>query len=79
VRREAVKTLQGDVDESKLPLLDKAFAQESVETSKSRLGMLRAAAMLGSADKTKRLEAANLLATSSQAATKTLLIERLCS
>jgi urea transport system permease protein len=77
VRREAVKTLQGDVDESKLPLLDKAFAQESVEDIKNSLGMLRAAAMLGSADKTKRLEAATLLATSSQAATKTLLIERL--
>ena len=77
VRREAVKTLQGDVDESKLPLLDKAFAQESVEDIKNSLGMLRAAAMLGSADKTKRLEAATLLATSSQAATKTLLMERL--
>jgi urea transport system permease protein len=77
VRREAVKTLQGDVDESKLPLLDKAFAQESVADIKDRLGMLRAAAMLGSTDKSKRLEAATLLAQSSQAATKTLLIERL--
>ena len=77
VRREAVKTLQGDVDESKLPLLDKAFAQESVADIKDTLGMLRAAAMLGSADQSKRLEAATLLAQSSQAATKTLLIERL--
>ncbi|MBK7006967.1 MAG: urea ABC transporter permease subunit UrtB [Burkholderiales bacterium] len=77
VRREAVKTLQGDVDESKLPLLDRAYAQESVESIKESLEQLRAAVMLGSADKAKRLEAANLLATSSQAATKTLLIERL--
>ncbi len=77
VRREAVRTLQGDVDESKLPLLDKAFAQESVADIKDTLGMLRAAAMLGSADQSKRLEAATLLAQSSQAATKTLLIERL--
>jgi len=77
VRREAVKTLQGDVDESKLPLLDKAFAQESVADIKDTLGMLRAAAMLGSTDQSRRLEAATLLAQSSQAATKTLLIERL--
>ena len=76
VRREAVKTLQGEVDESKLPLIDKAFAQESVPDIKERLGLLRAAALLGSADKTKRLEAANLLADSALAATKTLLMER---
>jgi urea transport system permease protein len=76
-RREAVKTLQGEVDESKLPLIDKAFAQESVPDIKERLGLLRAAALLGSTDKAKRLEAANLLADSALAATKTLLTERL--
>ncbi|HPW31123.1 MAG TPA: urea ABC transporter permease subunit UrtB, partial [Rhodoferax sp.] len=72
-----VKTLQGEVDESKLPLIDKAFAQETVPDIKDRLGLLRAAALLTSSDKTKRLEAAKLLAESSQAVTKTLLIERL--
>ena len=77
VRRDAVKTLQGEVDESKLQLIDKAFAQESVPDIKDRLGLLRAAALLTSSDRTKRLEAARLLAASSQAATKTLLIERL--
>jgi urea transport system permease protein len=77
VRRDAVKTLQGEVDESKLPLIDKAFAQETVADIKERLGLLRAAALLGSADKVKRLEAANLLADSALAATKTLLTERL--
>ena len=77
VRREAVKTLQGEVDESKLPLLDKAFAQETVPDIKDRLGLLRAATLLSSTDKTKRLEAAKLLGDSSQAATKTLLTERL--
>ena len=76
VRRDAVKTLQGEVDESKLPLIDKAFAQETVPDIKDRLGLLRAAALLTSTDKAKRLEAAKLLAESSQAATKTLLIER---
>ena len=77
VRLDAVKTLQGEVDESKLPLIDKAFAQETVPDIKDRLGLLRAAALLTSSDKSKRLEAAKLLAESSQAATKTLLIERL--
>jgi len=77
VRSEAIKTLQGEVDESKLPMLDKAFAQETVPELKDRLGLLRAAALLSSADAAKRLEAAKLLADSSQAATKTLLIERL--
>ncbi|MES2584015.1 MAG: urea ABC transporter permease subunit UrtB [Pseudomonadota bacterium] len=77
VRADAIKTLQGEVDESKLPMLDKAFAQETVPELKDRLGLLRAAALLSSADTAKRLEAAKLLADSSQAATKTLLIERL--
>ena len=77
VRSEAIKTLQGEVDENKLPMLDKAFVQETVPELKDRLGLLRAAALLSSTDAAKRLEAAKLLADSSQAATKTLLIERL--
>lgn len=77
VRREAVKTLQGEVDESKLPLIDKAYAHETAPDLKEKLGRLRAATLLGSADKSKRLEAAKLLADSAQAATKTLLMERL--
>ncbi len=77
VRREAVNTLQSDVDDTKLPLINKAYAQETVPDIQERLGLLRAAAMLGSADKANRLEAAAALAHSAQAATKTLLIERL--
>ena len=77
VRREAVKTLQSDVDDTKLALIDKAYAQETVPDIKERMGLLRASAMLSSADKTKRLEAATALASSAQAATKTLLIERI--
>ena len=77
VRRAAIKTLQGEVDESKLALLDKALAQESVADLKDKLGQLRAAALLGSSDKAKRLEATALLAQSAQASTKTLLLERL--
>ena len=77
VRRDAVKTLQGDIDESKLPLIDKAYTQEPDAAIKDQLGLLRAAALLGSADPAKRLQAATLLASSAQAATKTLLIERI--
>ena len=46
VRTDAIKTLQGEVDESKLPMLDKAFAQEVVPELRERLGLLRAAALL---------------------------------
>ncbi len=77
VRRAAIKTLEGEVDEGKLALLEKAFAQESVPDLKDKLGQLRAAALLGSSNKAMRLEAAKLLAQSAQAATKMLLIERL--
>jgi urea transport system permease protein len=77
VRRAAIKTLQGHVDEGSLALLDRAFAQEAVADLKDQLGLLRAAALLASPDKTKRLEAAALLGQSPMAATKTLLVERL--
>lgn len=77
VRREAVKTLQGNVDESHVPLLEKALAAETDAALKDSLGLLRAAALLGSADRTRRMEAAQALGDSAQAATKTLLLERL--
>jgi urea transport system permease protein len=76
-RREAIKTLQGNADAALLVLLDKAYAQETVGELKDQLAQLRAAAMLGSDDKALRLQAAALLAQSAQAATKTLLLERL--
>jgi urea transport system permease protein len=72
-----VKTLQGNADEAKVPLIEKALAQESVPDIRDNLALLQAAALLSSADKGKRLHAANLLSQSSQAATKTLLLERL--
>jgi urea transport system permease protein len=77
VRRDAVKTLRGEVDESKLPLIEKALATETVADIKDQLGLLRAAALLGSTEIAKRLEAAQALGESTQAATKTLLVERL--
>jgi urea transport system permease protein len=77
IRRAAVKTLQGNADEAKVPLIEKALAQESVPDIRDSLALLQAAALLSSTDKGKRLHAANLLSQSSQAATKTLLLERL--
>ena len=76
-RMAAIKQLQSDADESKLPLIEKAFASEKNEKIKEQLGMVRAAALLNSTDKTKRLQAAQLLNTSTQANTKTVLLARL--
>lgn len=77
IRIAAIKQLQSDADESKLPLIEKAFSAEANAQIKEQLGLVRAAALLNSADKTKRLEAAKLLGTSTQANTKTVLLARL--
>ena len=77
IRLAATQQLQSDADESKLPLIEKALATEQNEQIKDLLGMVRAAALLNSADANKRLEAAKLLATSTQASTKTVLLARL--
>jgi urea transport system permease protein len=77
LRRQAIKTLQNESDESKLPLIEKAYAAETDAQVKEQLGMVRAAVLLGSADKAKRMEAAQLLGQSKNAGTKTLLIERI--
>jgi urea transport system permease protein len=76
VRAEAVKTLQGETDEARLPLIEKALAAEAVAPIKQALGNVRFAMLLGSADKAKRLEAATALGASGTPATKTLLLER---
>jgi urea transport system permease protein len=76
-RRAGIKTLQAESDESKLPLIEKAFAAEQNTELKAQLGLIRAAVLLGSDDKAKRLIAATLLSQSGQASTKTVLLERL--
>ena len=75
-RAEAVKTLQGEPDEAKLPLVEKAYATETVPAIRLALEHVRSAMLLGSGDKTKRLEAATALGASGTPTTKTLLIER---
>ncbi|MFO1244827.1 MAG: urea ABC transporter permease subunit UrtB [Ramlibacter sp.] len=79
VRRAAIKTLQGEADEARLPLIEKAYAAETNESLKVQLGLVRAAALLGSTDKAKRLEAARLLGSSRDPGTKTILLERIKS
>ncbi len=76
-RIAAIKQLQSDADESKFPLIEKAFAVEQNAQIKEQLGLVRAAALLNSSDKTKRLEAARLLSSSTQANTKTVLLAQL--
>ena len=77
LRGLAIASLLKDPDESKLGLLDKALALEANPDLKGKLGLARAAAMLGSTDKAKRLEAAKALLESKEPATQLLLNERL--
>jgi urea transport system permease protein len=77
IRAAAIQALLKDPDEAKLPLLEKALSAEYVPALKSQLVLARAAAMLGSADKIKRMEAAKALADSKDPATQLLLNDRL--
>ncbi|MFZ2294927.1 MAG: urea ABC transporter permease subunit UrtB, partial [Polaromonas sp.] len=54
LRREAIKTLAGESDEARLPLIEKAYAAETVPQLKSQLELMRAAILLGSSDKARR-------------------------
>jgi urea transport system permease protein len=76
-RAAAIQALLKDPDEAKLPLLEKALSAETLPALKSQLTLARAAAMLGSADKIKRMEAAKALADSKDPATQLLLNDRL--
>ena len=76
VRLEAARTLAAEPDEARLPLIEKAWAAERVPAIREALAQLRHALLLGSADRGKRLEAAQALGASGTPATKTLLLER---
>ena len=76
LRGQAIASLLKDPDESKLALLDKALGAEANPNLKAKLGLARAAALLGSSDKAKRLEAAKALAESKDPTTQLLLNER---
>jgi urea transport system permease protein len=76
-RAKAVTELKDQADEGKLVLIQKAEASETDPGIKAQLALLKAAVLISSTDKTKRLAAAQLLADSDQPATKSLLLERL--
>jgi urea transport system permease protein len=77
LRAKAIAELKDQADESKLPLVEKAEAAESDAALKAQLGLLKAAVLVQSPDKAKRLAAAQALAQSDQPATKSLIRERL--
>src|SRR5512138_3893194 len=79
VRAKAIADLKDQVDEGKLALLDKAEAAESDAGLKAQLGVLKAAVLISSSDKDKRIAAATALASSREPATRSLLLERLAS
>jgi urea transport system permease protein len=76
-RALAVRELKDASDESKLPLVEKAYQAETDASLKAQIGLVRAAILVSSADRARRLEAARLLAASREPSVKTLLLERL--
>ena len=76
-RAQAVRILRDAGDEARLPLIEKAYAAERHPQIREQLALVRAALLLASSDKARRIEAARLLAGSDNPATKTLLLERL--
>jgi urea transport system permease protein len=76
VRAAAAAEMQKEADEAKLPLIEKAYAAEQDPGIKSQLGLVRAAALLSSSDRSRRLDAARLLAGSSTPATRNVLLQR---
>ena len=77
LRMGAVREMQKDPDETKLPLIEKALAAEQSPAIREQLALVRAAALLGSSDKAKRLEAAKALGVSKSPAVRSMLIERM--
>jgi urea transport system permease protein len=76
-RAKAIAELKDSADEAKLVLVEKAEKVETDAALKAQLAQLRAAVLISSSDKAKRLDAARLLAGSDQPSTRSLLLERL--
>jgi urea transport system permease protein len=76
-RRKAIDALREETDEARLPLIEKALAAEQDVALKTRLESIRARILISSSDAAKRLEASQLLATSANPATRTVLLEQL--
>ena len=77
LRAAAIEELQGEIDATRLPLIDKALASETAPALRDQLTLLRAGMLLSSSEPSQRLHAAQLLGQSGDPRTKTLLLERL--
>ncbi|MFC5608315.1 urea ABC transporter permease subunit UrtB [Variovorax soli] len=77
VRAAAAQALFKEPDESRVPLVDKALAAETNPKIKAQLELVRAAGLLGSSDKARRLAAAKDLGSNRNPETKLLLNQRL--
>ncbi|PIF25206.1 amino acid/amide ABC transporter membrane protein 1 (HAAT family) [Acidovorax sp. 56] len=75
-RMAAAKALAKEPDAGRLPLLDKALAQETNDKIKTQLELARAATLLGSDDAAQRIAAAQALSLSATPDTRLLLNER---
>ena len=73
----AAQLAKASLDESQLPLLERAIAAETDPSLKDQLQRMRARILVSSADRMKRLAAAGELGHSSQSAVAVLLQERL--
>jgi urea transport system permease protein len=78
-RAQAIAELKDQVDEDRLPVLEKAEAAETDAGLKAQLGVLKAAVLISSADRDKRLAAARALGGSPHPGTRSLLLERLAA
>jgi urea transport system permease protein len=79
-RRGAVADLvRSALDEEQLPMVDRALAAETDPPLKDQLQRMRATILITSADKARRLAAAQELSGSSQSAVASLLQERLAA
>ncbi len=80
VRRGAVDELaKASLDESQLPLIEKAYAAETDPGLKRQLERMRSTILVSSSDRSRRLAAAIELAASNQSAVASLLQERLAA
>ncbi len=75
-RAAAVQALKGEVDASRLPLIERALASETVPGLKAQLELLKASVMLAADDAGKRAAAARQLAAAPSPAVRALLLER---
>jgi urea transport system permease protein len=77
LRAKAITELKDSADEGRLALIEKAENTETDTALKVQLALLKAAVLINSPDKAKRVAAAALLADSDQPVTRSLLLERL--